>query len=122
MRISDWSSDVCSSDLVVLGAFKEIGPRNAVNVDFGLIGRNREVGIEGQRATRRRPGDRAIALDQLGQLALAYGGGHIDIIFLLGAGESAPPAIGGRVRPSLSDRSEERRRGKECVSPCRSRW
>src|SRR3546814_3427459 len=103
MRISDWSSDVCSSDLVVLGAFKEIGPRNAVNVDFGLIGRNREVGIEGHRATRRRPGDRAIALDQLGQLALAYGGGHIDIIFLLGAGESAPPAIGGRVRQSLSD-------------------
>src|SRR3546814_1305469 len=54
MRISDWSSDVCSSD-------------------------------------------------QLGQLALAYGGGHIDIIFLLGAGASAPPAIGGRVRQSLSD-------------------
>src|SRR3546814_12734315 len=54
MRISDWSSDVCSSDL-------------------------------------------------LGQLALAYGGGHIDIIFLLGAGESAPPAIGGRIRQSLSD-------------------
>src|SRR3546814_8213331 len=89
MRISDWSSDVCSSDL-------------------------------------RRPGDRAIALDQLGQLALAYGGGHIDIIFLLGAGESAPPAIGGRVRQSLSDflptlrraamlRSEERRVGKGCV-------
>src|SRR3546814_21036145 len=103
MRISDWSSDVCSfrsiraraRPHVVLGAFKEIGPRNAVNVDFGLIGRNREVGIEGQRATRRRPGDRAIALDQLGQLALAYGGGH---------------------------RSEERRVGKECVSTCRSRW
>src|SRR3546814_12507944 len=84
MRISDWSSDVCSfrsiraraRPHVVLGAFKEIGPRNAVNVDFGLIGRNREVGIEGQRATRRRPGERAIALDQIGQLALSYGGGH----------------------------------------------
>src|SRR3546814_13972481 len=27
-----------------------------------------------------------------------------------------------RVRPEMPGRSEERRVGKECVSPCRSRW
>src|SRR3546814_16917303 len=42
---------------------------------------------------------------------------------------SATPGIAGRARISLvlfalsrSDRSEERRVGKECVSTCRSRW
>src|SRR3546814_20247779 len=28
----------------------------------------------------------------------------------------------GTVHPSPSERSKERREGKECVSPCRSRW
>src|SRR3546814_19686028 len=34
------------------------------------------------------------------------------------------PAVGlvAEMRSSLEQRSEERRVGKECVSPCRSRW
>src|SRR3546814_17915651 len=37
MRISDWSSDVCSSDLLVAFAFEQLGDRNAgpVRDDFG---------------------------------------------------------------------------------------
>src|SRR3546814_11453465 len=40
-------------------------------------------------------------------------------------GEIASPASGIYCLPSIHDddpRSEERRVGKECVSPCRSRW
>src|SRR3546814_16927572 len=91
MRISDWSSDVCSSDL-----------------------------------TR-----------SLGSLVIELGGG--------GSSRSTPSMIVSMLRPVLDCleglmnlehstasedrsaglellRSEERRVGKECVSPCRSRW
>src|SRR3546814_1681498 len=70
MRISDWSSDVCSSDL---------GGRSA------------------KRTT--------------------------DSVF-----ESGPTVLRARFRvverpsTSITNRSEERRVGKECVSTCRSRW
>src|SRR3546814_2445079 len=67
MRISDWSSDVCSSDLE----------------------------IEQVRAV------------------------HPELVRHVG-----PPCFvrTGLARPRCTERSEERRVGKECVSTCRSRW
>src|SRR3546814_8873516 len=53
MRISDWSSDVCSSDLVALGERRELAAAQIVLVpaieafDLGLA----EVRIEGLRLT-----------------------------------------------------------------------
>src|SRR3546814_18406171 len=39
MRISDWSSDVCSSDLAAINQRRDIGERGADRVDTGQHGR-----------------------------------------------------------------------------------
>src|SRR3546814_13100740 len=96
MRISDWSSDVCSSDLRIL--------RNGLADLTGEIAfdqrhrdEHRQPEPERQHDARRR---RARPMD-------------------VGDGEAqSDPA---RSRPRFG-RSEERRVGKECVSPCNSRW
>src|SRR3546814_14690480 len=93
MRISDWSSDVCSSDLIG-GA--------VVRLRLGagdIIGEPDDAGgpEEGHPA----------ALED-------RGGAHRDHC----AGESHPMLKNALPAP----RSEERRVGKECVSTCRSRW
>src|SRR3546814_9301269 len=98
MRISDWSSDVCSSDLVDA-------------VDTGL-GDHPEMadGCEGDVRQRQAdapalPGPRP--LDR--RRHQAEGGGQA-------AGD-----VPGR-QHVVGRRSEERRVGKGCVSTCRSRW
>src|SRR3546814_13222138 len=106
MRIRDWSSDVCSSDLPPAG------------------GRARRAG---RRAPRALVGPGLDLLDDLERL-LADGcdlqvgdaGGLVGLDALL------PPALvadhGGGVEEVVGHRSEERRVGKECVSTCKSRW
>src|SRR3546814_15399951 len=42
MRISDWSSDVCSSDLLALGLAREISERHGVAVDVSIHAPGRE--------------------------------------------------------------------------------
>src|SRR3546814_16312306 len=101
MRISDWSSDVCSSDLC--------------DIPFG------HAVDESQRAVDRRAffiagNDKA---DRAGQFGCAGEGGDE-------AGDAAlhvDRATAVEQRAFLRGfRSEERRVGKECVSTCRSRW
>src|SRR3546814_15430910 len=97
MRISDWSSDVCSSDLNSLRRLKQ----RSQAPDQKGGGRNGGGGLAAARLAagrlrRRRP---AAANAHCGR-----GGG--------------PGSAGGGHRY----RSEERRVGKECVSTCRSRW
>src|SRR3546814_11206728 len=111
MRISDWSSDVCSSDLIVVdilieyAKLKPSAPRCFAQGEIHCL-----CGLDGIR------------------------------IFLEASGTFDEPgleAVGGKAvarRINLSDarhaflpaqrprRSEERRVGKECVSTCRSRW
>src|SRR3546814_6563407 len=99
MRISDWSSDVCSSDLRVAG-----------HVLVGALA-----------------GDVAARLaDDHGQFALVVHHGHVG--GPVGEGSVADEGIGrlqeaqrlfGRLE---RQRSEERRGGNECVSTCKSRW
>src|SRR3546814_15915127 len=94
MRISDWSSDVCSSDL--------IGMQEA-----DLVAAVITLAVEAQAVER----PLADHLGQrVGQLHLAAGA-------TLGIVEMMEHA-------RLQDvaRSEERRGGKECVRTCRSRW
>src|SRR3546814_17000353 len=93
MRIRDWSSDVCSSDLVGLLGELEVFD------DAGT-----EVSVNGAKlrsllAVLALNAGRAVPTDDL-----------VDALW----GEDPPPAV--RNRP------EERRVGKECVSTCRSRW
>src|SRR3546814_13856469 len=93
MRISDWSSDVCSSDLAA--RLKRMGVKAGV-ADIMLLFGGRPFFIELKVAGRTpSPGQKQF--------------NHL----LVGPGLKY--AI-------CRSRSEERRGGNECVSPCRSRW
>src|SRR3546814_12938797 len=95
MRISYWSSDVCSSDLAMLDQQVENG--FAAIVDVAVV-----VHVEPNR-------------DAVGRFRHIAGGDvQAQPSFL------APSGIFWR--DSAATRSEERRVGKECVSTCRSRW
>src|SRR3546814_14532436 len=112
MRISDWSSDVCSSDLWYNGGYRA----NIVAYTLAVLGD----------ITKRRKE----SIDFLG----IWNAQKVDPVL-----ESAIAVVSGVVnddiiRPpqgisNISEwckkeacRSEERRVGKECVSTCRSRW
>src|SRR3546814_12901894 len=98
MRISDWSSDVCSSDLHLPTATgrKRNGKRLlTVGTDCAL----------GKKYT-------ALALTQ----ALRASGANADF---RASGQTGILIAGSGI---AMDRSEERRVGKECVCTCRSRW
>src|SRR3546814_14763319 len=97
MRISDWSSDVCSSDLHQIDTDR-LGPGQARFDAVAEIWLDNEADV---RTFREEP---------------------ILVKYLL---EDEPKFVD---MPNLkffaadSERSEERRVGKECVSTCRSRW
>src|SRR3546814_17076678 len=93
MRISDWSSDVCSSDLIGLVVLCAYGWGGTSEFPFG--GTVHKV----------------LASTEIAYLLVRPGGG---------AGEAQPYR---RVLVPLDgSRSEARRVGTECVSTCRSRW
>src|SRR3546814_19717243 len=116
MRISDWSSDVCSSDLV------------------GKIGFLDQHALEGSRVEAE--GGAAlqallvgVAVDVLEVLVGVVGGdvdglGDRGVDPLLGGGLDVHVLLRADVvgRDEVLRRSEARRVGKECVSTCRSRW
>src|SRR3546814_7820611 len=111
MRISDWSSDVCSSDLA--GEVDEDG----VCPDGGTHRLQAVPGlVEALAGAGARPADEGRRL-QAAVEGIAPG--------VVGAADEAPGAARLRHQPQTAmaaDRSEERRVGKECVSTCRSRW
>src|SRR3546814_12403582 len=115
MRISDWSSDVCSSDLADAACYmaKEKG-RNRVHlhsdVDIETAQRRSEMQWVGRLRT-------AIAEHRLRL--------HYQILKPVQAGAKGEGVHFELLLRLLDDdgtRSEERRVGKECVSTCRSRW
>src|SRR3546814_16986582 len=93
MRISDWSSDVCSSDLSPPPGMPAYLP-------------NRR---EGRRRRARRRGNGRV------RPSAATAGAQLNVSSQ-GDLQSCP------TRKIWKPRSEERRVGKECVSTCRSRW
>src|SRR3546814_12630468 len=100
MRISDWSSDVCSSDL-----HGDIIPP-----------RLPPQGIDQKVGTERRPANTHV--QDVSYRTKSFGLHCIDqsahaVVQRLGVGNTFVVAF---------PRSEERRVGKECVSTCRSRW
>src|SRR3546814_14920954 len=96
MRISDWRSDVCSSDLVGPN-FREIPPiRRADDIDPGP---KRRLGI-------------GVNAPEIPEDRHAEEPHHSTFV------ASIPRAL--KIRAAY--RSEERRVGIEWVSPCRSRW
>src|SRR3546814_11675080 len=99
MRISDWSSDVCSSDL------------HAVDHLAHRLRGDGEAGGGGVRNADARPEEAHIVVDLCHR---GDGGARVAAGRLLLDGDG-----GGE---TLAMRSEERRVGTECVSTCRSRW
>src|SRR3546814_13686634 len=98
MRISDWSSDVCSSDLPrVLRIFTE----NSISLSISWRQWGSRYAI---RAGRNLPDKEFRYLRTVIVTAAVYLGFNSELALL------------------LLTRSEERRVGKECVSTCRSRW
>src|SRR3546814_12825886 len=99
MRISDWSSDVCSSDLP-LQAIRTQAMTKAQHIVTALLlattACSNASDISGAY-------ERGIAALEAGQPRTAR-------VEFMNAIKADP------------DRSEERRVGKECVSTCRSRW
>src|SRR3546814_1285436 len=91
MRISDWSSDVCSSDLL---------DHPPSSQQILLV----EIDNESLQRIGRWPWSRETHAALINQIAKAK-----------------PKAIAYDVL-FAEPRSEERRGGKECVSPCSSRW
>src|SRR3546814_18930454 len=97
MRISDWSSDVCSSDLI-----RKVDA-DARPIMFFIISKPGWSRLQLSDYVDRNIADRFSAIDGVARVF-----------------------IGGEAKPSmriwLQPGSEERRVGKECVSTCRSRW
>src|SRR3546814_19019600 len=98
MRISDWSSDVCSSDLSARKLVAGIAAdRSALRLVVNTLAENPNRTDLCQRA------------DEI----LRNRGDTVEFVVYQR----------GREQPlCASVRSEERRVGKECVSTCRSRW
>src|SRR3546814_20504912 len=99
MRISDWSSDVCSSDL------------GGAEGDLGLVDHADDDGQRSRRAEREGGG--------LGKYRLH---GSTFPVFAAPARNAPGRPMLCRERANCGTRSEERRVGKECVSTCRARW
>src|SRR3546814_11814037 len=128
MRISDWSSDVCSSDLGraadalspeadgrLESAIRAVLSGEAENDAFNAL--IAEVGLEPGSITLFRAWFRYMR-----QTGSAYGLQTVvdTLARYPGLTRSLVELFEAMHRPM--ERSEERRVGKECVSTCRSRW
>src|SRR3546814_15379509 len=101
MRISDWSSDVCSSDLNIFSL-------NGIFIDLRFdfhFGRT-VLGIQPRHI------DLIIKMTDIAYHSLIFHGMEMF--------SSQDVTVPGSSDDDI--RSEERRVGKECVSKCRSRW
>src|SRR3546814_14144972 len=120
MRISDWSSDVCSSDLkdgpLVVATGKHTG--RSANDKFIVRDAETENSVWWGKTNKGMTPEHFAALKEDFLKALA-GKEKLYIADLFG-GSQPEHRVNVRVINEL--RSEERRVGKECVSTCRSRW
>src|SRR3546814_1312326 len=107
MRISDWSSDVCSSDLPRVTRVGRILRRTSLDELPQFVNDLR--------------GDMSVVGPRPHALAAKAGGLlYQEAVENYDQRHRMKPGITGWAQ--VSGRSEERRVGKECVSTCRSRW
>src|SRR3546814_11687228 len=116
MRISDWSSDVCSSDLPVMNGEQLAG----IVDESDLI---QHVALDPTRfhdpvATAMVTALKTVRPNAaIAELMPVFAQGHVAIV------ADAHGFVGLVTRIDLLNyRSEERRVGKVCVGQCRSRW
>src|SRR3546814_12080292 len=126
MRISDWSSDVCSSDLT--------GIDSAPSMIATARRRAREAGVENAAFVEMEAECLTFPDDSFDAIISRYGYPHFtdavqalrESYRVLRAGGRFAAAMHGAVAANpyftAPVRSEERRVGQECVSKCRSWW
>src|SRR3546814_21079097 len=135
MRISDWSSDVCSSDLVLGSYWGSLGTdylsrRVTVVYRVSNEGAGDAFGAEVESITSSTAGVTPIGGTHLPLGDLPAGDSEVVALrFQLGLLGPCQLVILNCAFSTQTDvswtdalRSEERRVGKECVSTCRSRW
>src|SRR3546814_15497679 len=142
MRISDWSSDVCSSDLLLAFVYAR-APRESQNAFIHARGFY-DAAVGSQIAVKnRQPPVLRISVGPIADAALLAIQVQFGVIAVLAEGlfcahasRRRPVEIldfplgvaaidiprGDGLAQRAAMRSEERRVGKECVSTCRSRW
>src|SRR3546814_16433550 len=122
MRISDWSSDVCSSDLIhdmpqKCQGVRKYGHDHGDTDPHFLGGFAEYCYIQPGTAILKLPD--ALSDEEATPL-------NCGVATMIAVTEAAAIAVGDTVVVQglglLGLRSEERRVGKECVSPCRSGW
>src|SRR3546814_15083633 len=123
MRISDWSSDVCSSDLRMIGEIMRPEQalffrrrRQEINVAIGPRALPQPLGDLDQHRDPARIVDRAVA-DAVGG---AFGRADAEMVPL--AEEQHRLAVGLGSPPRADELSEERRLGPWGVSAGRTEW
>src|SRR3546814_7913271 len=110
MRISDWSADVCSSDLEASSLINEA--KNLASLPFSSLQQ-----LQAQvRQTQQLLGQAQRIAYDVQQIEQAFSTRYRNMD--LNASDQA--LIDGA--QDRWERSEERRVGQECVSTCRSRW
>src|SRR3546814_19207118 len=122
MRISDWSSDVCSSDLTTLtnALLAEVARTSDRIV---LIEDTRELQCASPNLVALRTKDGVATLYDLVRSALRLRPDRMPIGEVRGAEALELLKAWGTGNPGgIGTRSEERRVGKECVSNSGSRW
>src|SRR3546814_17256919 len=101
MRISDWSSDVCSSDLIGQGAL-DLLRANDFRQDAHFV---------------------PVAFFGMGAHNFNTLGPTVDNgVYITAVPWPQPAALWNGVAACVASSSEDRRGGKECVGTCRSRW
>src|SRR3546814_11523001 len=125
MRISDWSSDVCSSDLPSVDQLHQYRCRPVLLVA--------KIGLEHAQDFQQ-----GIETDEIGQRKRPHRMTEAELHAGIDVGNRSEPLTSGEAgfveqrdqdpiddkagAISGHDRSAERRVGKECVSKCRYRW
>src|SRR3546814_9085417 len=105
VRISDWSSDVCSSDLRIAGRGRRFVVRTQPDAPFALA---LEIEIAADMEDERQGGRHRDAQPNLKDGAAKRLDAH--------------RTHAARRRDAVGPRTAERRVGTECVSTCTSRW
>src|SRR3546814_13729591 len=105
MRISDWSSDVCSSDLTPDTRFRAPS-------ELGIHALNSPAGFEGPQ----------LLFDRAEKIGLRDAKDRALLAIVLCRGQRCEGAARARSKKKQAPRSDERSVGKEGVSKCRSGW
>src|SRR3546814_19430509 len=120
MRISDWSSDVCSSDLLDFADVRSVmGEMGKAMMGTGEAEGDGRALQAAEKAIANPLLDGVSMRGAKGVIVSIVGGDDMRLMEV----EEAANHLRALVDPDANiSRSETRRRGKECGSTCRTRW